>query len=280
MCTSNRDVRGDRRGARESRMALDEAGEESLPECPRPRCTEANGSTTRQTGGIDPRQSATRCRDLQTHGDRLERDEIDRHRRGPGDYADTGRRLTSAAGTRLTSAVAAIDALARATEVKAADVELLGSQVSGTSRYRTRTSSRSNFVRRRRTVPEGVLAAGGVDSGGLTATADADSRPRRVRQTDRLSRHGLGGRQSRRRVRRRPAPQRSSQYTWDVRRLEIVRATWLDRHPCPSRRSARRHRSTRRPRGAGPSVATSQLERRRKRVSRSAGVRRERRTQA
>jgi hypothetical protein len=123
-----------------------------------------------------------------THRDRSEDDEI---------QLVAGIPVTSPVRTALDlgcwypimTAVAAIDALARATEIKAIDVELLSRRYAG-----------RRGIARARAVTERVLATRRFDRGGPAPTANTNPRAGRIRKHGRLSRHGLGRHQGRGRV--------------------------------------------------------------------------------
>ena len=160
----------------------------------------------RQRRGIDPRQPRTACRESRPR----------RPYRGGRDRSVAGIPVTSPARTALDlgcwyptmTAVAAIDALARATEFKAADVELLARAVLrdvAASRGRAERSTCSMLARN----PEGDWLRVVLVQAGLPRPQTQIPVLDEFGECDRLSRHGLGGRQSRGGVRRRAAPQRS-----------------------------------------------------------------------
>ena len=165
---------------------------------------------------------------IQIRGDRLEYDEIEVVDDIP---------VTSPARTALDlgcwyptmTAVAAIDALARATDVKAADIEVL------TQRY----PGRRGIARARRAVGFFDAGAESPKESWLRVVLMKAGLPRPQTQIPvrggfgehRLSGHGLGGRQSRHRVRRRSTPQRSAAIHVGHPSTRDGRVPWVDRHP-------------------------------------------------
>ena len=89
------------------------------------------------------------------------------------------RRSTWRVDTRSDAAVAAVDALTQATELKMVDVELLVDRYRGPPRHQGRPS-RSRTCRRWRSVAEGNLVAPAVDRRGVSAAADTDRGPQRM----------------------------------------------------------------------------------------------------
>jgi hypothetical protein len=131
---------------------------------------------------------------LRTRGDRIGEDEI---------VIVDGVPVSSPTRTALdlgcwyptTSGVAAIDALARATHIKAADVELLAQRYPG-RRGIARARLAISLFRLRSPVSERDVVAARSYAGWIAAAADANSGVRRIRQCDCLFGHGVGGRQS------------------------------------------------------------------------------------
>lgn len=115
---------------------------------------------------------------IQAHGDRINEDEIE---------VVDGVPVTSPVRTALDlgcwyptmAAVAGIDALARATELKAADIELLAGRYTGRRGIAGPPSDRS--LRCWRSISERVLATGCPDSGRAAPATDPDCGVRRFR---------------------------------------------------------------------------------------------------
>ncbi len=141
-------------------------------------------------------------RGVEATADRIEEDEI---------CVIDGMRVTTPARTALDlacrypvdAAVAAIDALARATRLKMADVDLLA------VRYRGRHGIRSarvalDLVDPGAESPQETRVRLILIRAGFLQAADPDPRLRRIRRVGRRTRHGVGRDQGRRGVRRRP----------------------------------------------------------------------------
>ncbi len=138
-------------------------------------------------------------------------------------------------------AVAAIDALARATRLKVADAELLAERYKGHRNIR-RAQARTDARRRRRGVTARDLAAAAGHRGRLSAAADPDTGLRRVWRACRRSRYGLGGRQNRRSsTRATTIGPIAGNSAGTSHAIEALPETRLDHHPGHGRRHAGRH---------------------------------------
>ena len=140
-----------------------------------------------------------------------------------------------------TTAVAAIDALARATEIKAADVELLARRYPGRRGIARARQAMDLFDPGAQSPKESWLRVVLIQAG---LPRPQTQIPVSTNSADAIAYLDMGWEDVKVAVEYDGEQHRSDrrQYTWDVRRLEMLRATRVDRHPGGGRRSARRDR--------------------------------------